>query len=230
MSSKKTRVGEEGATEPASAADGTDTSAYAAAQPVQILDGSVGQCGRIQMRPELLDGIQLRGIGRQRLDPEPVAVTGQGLLRDVATVSGQSVPEQDHRAASVPSERLEKAHNLGAAHAALVQSQKPAQPPTVGAGQHGADPRQLLPVERFHHARSLASRRPSGTDGGTLRERALVQKDQPGVQPCGVFFTCGQRPRTQRQMATSLRSRARRSGRWRLHPSCRSTRQTWETE
>ena len=63
-----------------------------------------------------------------------------------------------------------------------------------------------------------------------LRERALVQKHQPSVHARSVFFTCGQRPRTQRRMAAWLRSRARRSGRWRLQPSCPSTRQTCETE
>jgi hypothetical protein len=39
-----------------------------------------------------------------------------------------------------------------------------------------------------------------------------------GRQPCGVFFTRGQLDRFHSAMASSLRSRARRSGFWWLHP------------
>jgi hypothetical protein len=88
----------------------------------------------------------------------------------------------------------------------------------------------MLPVEGFDHARRPPARRPSGANGRARGEARFVHKAQPGLQFLRVFFTCGQRLCTQRRMSTSSRSRARRRGRWRLQPSCRSTRHTCETE
>ena len=50
------------------------------------------------------------------------------------------------------------------------------------------------------------------------QEAAFVEKDESGAYPGGVFFTRGQSALTQRWMAASSRSMARRCGFWGLQP------------
>lgn len=60
----------------------------------------------------------------------------------------------------------------------------------------------------------LPHRAPRFTDGGDQEEARLVDKDDVGHQPRGVFFTVGQTSRFQSAMARSSRSMARHSGFW----------------
>src|SRR5947207_267790 len=103
-------------------------------------------------------------------------------------------------------------------------------PSNNAAESPGRDSRQALAVERFDNGGGLPARGPGGANRRPLREAGFVQKTEPSLQFLSVFFTRGQGPRTHRRMALSLRSRARRSGRWRLQPSWPSTRHTWGTE
>lgn len=203
---------------------------HSGAQSVEIVGGRVGQGGGVQMGPELLDRIQFRGIGGQRFQMQPSPMACQGLSGNPAAMSGQPIPQQDHRAAAMAPEAVQEAPNVPTADAAAMPCQPPACTPAVGTGPQGSDPGQALPVKGFHPARRLPARCPGGSDGGTLRETACVHKTQPGLQPPGVFFTWGQRTRTQRAMAAASRSWARRAGRWRLPPNCWSTRQVCESE
>lgn len=221
---------EEGSTQAWVAMDAPQPASHAGAQAVEIVCGRVGQGGGVQMGPELLDRIQFRGVGREWLQAQPVTMVPEGLHGEPAAMSRQPIPQQDHRAAAMTLEAVQEAHDVPTADATALQRQQPARAPTVGTGQQGSDPGHPLPVEGFNQARRLPARCPGGAEGGTLRETAFVHKTQPSLQPLGVFFTWGQRTRTQRAMAGSSRSLARRAGRWRLQPNCRSTRQVCESE
>ena len=64
---------------------------------------------------------------------------------------------------------------------------------------------------------------PGSADQRRQQEAALVDKDDVGLQSAGFFKMSGHSTRTQRRMAFSSRSRARRSGFCGLHPmECRS--------
>jgi hypothetical protein len=63
-----------------------------------------------------------------------------------------------------------------------------------------------------------------------LGEARLVEEPEPGLQPLGFFLIRGQWAFFQRVIARSLRSLARRAGRWRLQPSCPRMRQVWGRE
>ena len=73
----------------------------------------------------------------------------------------------------------------------------------------------------------LSNRRPCATQEGSHEEAALIEKDKSGFQSPGVFFTRGHWSRTQLRIATSSRSRARRSGFWGLKPRERRRRLMW---
>jgi hypothetical protein len=62
---------------------------------VDVVRDEVRQIGVLGMVPTLLDGVQLGGIRRQRLEREPV---GMVLLevRRRRTVRAQAIPDHDH--------------------------------------------------------------------------------------------------------------------------------------
>ena len=72
----------------------------------------------------------------------------------------------------------------------------------------------------------LADRGPGAPHHGRHEEAALVEKDQAGPQRAGFFLMRGHSVRSQRRMAGSSRSRARRSGFWGLQPRARNRRPT----
>ena len=210
--------------------DALDSRVDALAESWQLFHRGVGQRGGVQMIPERLDRIQFWRVGGQPFDAQPFPVPGQRLRHQPTAVGGQAIPEQNHWAAAVASQRVQEAHHLGAPDTPAMQRQQPAAAVAAGLGEHRSDAGQRLPVEGFHQPWSLPAGRPGGPDRGPLGKPALVQKAQPGFQPLGVFFTCGQRTRTQRVMAGSSRSLARRAGRWRLQPSWPSSLQVCANE
>ncbi len=204
--------------------------AHLAAQGGEIGGRGVGERGGIQVPPELFHRIQLRRVCRQPLDGQPGAVVGHRLGRELTPMSRQAIPQQDHPAVDMPAPRVEEVHDVATPHSPGLQRQEPARSPTGGRRQHGANPREVPPVEGLHHKGRAAFGGPGGANRGPLGKAAFVEKPQPGSQPLGFFLSRGQVVRTQRAIAASSRSRARRAGRWRLQPNWRSTRHVCGTE
>src|SRR5438445_3729012 len=188
MRLKKTRMSEEAATEGSATIDSTHAPANNAGESLHVFNGRVGQGGRVEVRPELFHRIQFRGVGREPLHSEPGSVAFEGLPYLAAAVGGQVVPHQDEGTSPMASQGREKAHHLGATHAAPMQRQQPAGTLTVGARQQGGDSRKALPVERFDHARRLPARGPGGPNRRPLREAGFVHKTEPSLQFLSVFF------------------------------------------
>jgi len=123
-------------------------------------------------------------------------------------------------------ERVQKAHDAGTLDVSATEGQEPSQALTRARGEHRANPREPLPVERFTQAGRLAFGGPSGPDRGAL-QGTRSRPETPAKPPAGGFLLAwGQRTRTQRAITASSHSWARRAGRCRLHPSARRTRQT----
>ena len=73
----------------------TNPSEATAQRPAQGQDlggTEVGQIAPFDVAPDLLDGIEIRRIGRQALDVEPRALTGHVSRHVSAPVGGQPVP------------------------------------------------------------------------------------------------------------------------------------------
>ena len=111
-----------------------------------------------------------------------------------------------------------------------MNGQEPAETFGFGGCENSADPGQAFPVEWFANHRGTPTRSPSGTNRRALRKSRFIQKDEPSVQAQGVFFTRGQRYRTQRAITSSSLSLARRAGRCRLQPIWPIILQTWGRE
>ena len=226
MGSKKSRILEKPSPYWGVVLDVSEPVADAAAQATEMVRGRVGERRGVQVGPERFDGIELGGIGGEPFDIQPATVPLECRAGEAAAVGGEAIPEEENRTPAMTPQGVEKAHQVGTVDTAAVEGQEPSE--TLGArgGEHGADSREALPIEGLAQAGGLSFGGPSRPNRRALREPALVQKRQPGLQPAGFFLIWGQRTRTQRAMAFSSRSRARRAGRWRLHPSPRRTRQT----
>lgn len=223
-------IAEEAARDSRMATNMTQPLMHTLAQAAEIIGRGIGQDGVVQMIPERLNGIEFGRIGWEPFGVEPGAAGLDGLLHQAATMGGQTIPQQDDGFTPMAGQRPKKLYQMGRSDAAGMYGQQPAQAAAVGAGKHCGDPGQPLPIEGLTDHWCTAPWRPRGPNGRALRKARFVQENQPGVQARGLFFTWGQRDRTQWAIAFSSRSLAWRAGRCRLHPNWPRIRQTWAGE
>ncbi len=165
----------------------------------------------LQARPDFFVGVQLRGVGGEELQME----TGEAatdLSNTVSFVNAGVVPDHDDGSAEmtqeVPKERTDLVVLDVLRMALEVQTDMLTLRRDRDSGDHG----EAVPAIAMVNDRGLAARRPGLPDVGDQEEARLVDEDDVGTQPRSVFFTRGQSLRFQRSMASSSRSKARRSG------------------
>ena len=143
-----------------------------------------------------------------------------------ALVDVQAISDQQDRSTQVSEEISEKVDHPEAIDVQIRGEGKVKSYLSAGRGdgQRGDDRRLLAVTTALKEDRGLASGRPGTTDERRREEAALVQEDDMGPQPRGFFLMRGHSTLTQRRMASSSRSRARRSGFWGVQPRARSRR------
>ena len=171
--------------------------------------------------PQPFVGIQFGGIGRQTIHPEPGVMGFERRPRLFRAVRVQTVPEQEDPAWNPAQQVADEGDDFRAGDGAPHQTEI-----GVRVRRDRRDGRQLRPAEAVVEKRRLASRSPGFARGGQQREAALVEEDQRGLQALGFFFKRGQVCCTQRWIAASSRSRARRAGFCQLQPKRCRRRQT----
>ena len=178
----------------------------------------------LEVAPEHFYGVEFRRISREEERMDPI-----GSLEEAGNALGSmrlgAIPDDEERL-------LELAHEA---------TQKPQDPSSrdIGLRIHGKVKSYPLPSRRGGQCSNhrdfpmatplmvedggLTTWCPGPADQGGQQEAALVDKDDVGLQSAGFFLISGHSTRTQRRMAFSSRSRARRSGFCGLHPiECRS--------
>jgi len=186
---------------------------------------AVGQVG-LEMIPHAFVGIQLWGVGREGLQVQP-GRAGEQFLNGLTAVNPAIVQQHDEVAGDLPQQGAEEGRDLLALDIVLIQLAVQRTPKALRADGNARDGRDAVVRIPMPHDRRLPHRAPGLADRGDQEEPRLVDEDEVGPQPRGVFFTRGQTACFHAAMAASLRSRARRSGVWWLQPSwCRSL-PTW---
>ena len=193
----------------------------------EVVGAAIRQLGALDVAPQGLGGIQLRGVPGQPFDAQPPPLRVEPVADQDTFVRRQLVPDQNHApAADVAAQRLEHGEHA----VSVAVSRRGAEPQLMAspipAEPEGAAHQQLFPIEVMNQDRGLAPRGPGPADRRPLRDPALVVEENPGLPASGVFFTAGQRWVTQSRIAAAFRSRACVAGRWRDQPSARRTRQT----
>jgi hypothetical protein len=182
----------------------------------------VRQLHVLEVGPQVFHRVQLGSVGGQPLGGEPGALAIQPGAHPGAPVRGQPIPQQDHLVAGIEASQLlqhrDEAVGVGAG---LLQVE--AEPggggvwPIAQGGRH----RGLLPPEPMPQHRRLAAWRPGAPHRWDQRDGRFVEDDDPG-RFCGCpFLIRGHSCATQRAIASSSRSLARRSGRCSVQPSRR---------
>lgn len=179
---------------------------------VDAIGPAVGE-GRLGQAPHPLVGVEVGRTGRQ---PHQVqAGKGATQLLDRGTaVDRQVVPDDEDVTPKVTQQMPEEITHLGATNVVAMETGVQAEPPTYRADRQPGDHRNAVaPIAMAGH-RCLPLRCPGLEQGRDQLESALVDEDDVGTQPCGVFFTSGHVSRLNLSMACSSRSTARRWGFW----------------
>jgi len=170
------------------------------------------------MVPDPFIGIQLRGIGRERNQMQPASMREKLLDRWAAMDS--SVVQQHHQMPTNLAQQMpQKKNDFFSGDVVLIKLtiQRAVKP--VGTHSNSRDSGDAIMPVPVGQDRCPAHRTPRLMDRRDQEEAGFINEDEVGFQPCGVFFTAGQTFRFQSSMTNSLRSIARRSGFWWLHPS-----------
>ena len=223
MGSKQFGLGEEGCDEPRAtfpATDALERLTGGVAEFPDVLGAEVGQFMLFPIAPQILDGIEFRGVGGQSLGVQPVGLLGEISGDPLAAVDRGSIPQQQDFAGDLAVQGLQKLDHLRALDRTGVQPEV-----EVARGQPG-NRREALPVEVEGQDRGLAARRPGARPVRPLAQPAFVEEDEGAALPAGFFLRRGQVLAFHPAIFASSRSRARPTGRCGLKPSCPSRRHT----
>ncbi len=164
--------------------------AHFAADGVMDLRHRVGREVRetavFEIGPELLDGIELGGVGWEPFDM-PVRAGGQPPADLAMAVRAAQIPQHDDWAPAV--EVTQTLEHLGAPdiHAGM-KSQVKGQAPAPGGHAEHADTRDLLMGPRPDgQPRGHPPERPSAAQKRGHQEARFIQADQPGTETSQFF-------------------------------------------
>lgn len=136
-------------------------------------------------------------------------------------MDGRPVPDdQQSGTFEMTMQRFEELHHLLAFDAACMDAK--AEAPQGDAANDG----KAFPVEGLMQHRRLSAWCPGAHPVGTGAQPRLVNEDDSALLPTRFFLMLGHSTRFQCVILDSSRSMARRSGRWQLNPSERSSRLT----
>ena len=173
------------------------------------------------VRPDVFDRVQFRRIAGKVFHPQALALRRNEVASELAAVRRQTIPDDQQGSDDMTKQCGEKVHHFRAFHRTLVQ-------PEVEVAQGNArGGRKRIPIEVVLQDRSLAASRPGSDPMGPLAYSAFVDEDDRSPFGLGFFLIAGHSTRRQWRMPASLRSRARPTGRWQLHPRASRIFQTW---
>lgn len=140
----------------------------------------------------------------------------------IPLVNAPVVPHEDDRSSEMPKQVSKEGADLGVLDVLGVEAGVQAEASTAGAHRDAGDHGDSIPPLPVVEERRLAAWRPGLADARNQEKARLVDEDEVGTQPRGFFLMRGHSSRFQRSIASSLRSKARRSGFWCVKPSaCR---------
>ena len=188
-------------------------------EAVQVIKRQVGQGIGFEVTSDIFGGIQLRGIGWKKHGVE-TGVLSQPSLHPSTPVGQQAIPQQDPLVRQLVQELSQEFSDpLGCDVRAGMEAEIQMHAVPLRVDHQSGDDGNLLPgAASLVQQRPVPAGRPAPPDQRCHQQAALIEEGQPGVQPRGFFLIRGPCRFTQRWIASSSRSMARRSGFWGLQP------------
>jgi hypothetical protein len=188
--------------------------------PMKILDvlrDEVGHVAVLGTIPHQFHRIQVGSIGRQPLDLKPVRVLSLHQSHRLA-VGVVAVQHQDELAPQALVHQGQERHNFLKADVVVVDLEIESQAAAYRGYRNPRDNRQTIMAVPAVLDGRLTSRCPTAADYGLEHEATFIDQDDTPPLVVGFFSIRGHSSSRQRWMASSSRSRARRSGFCGLHP------------
>ena len=138
--------------------------------------------------PDKFIGIKLRRISWEvkGLDSR---IAFKEPLDELGSVERASVPEKDDRAFEVTAKVSEKLPDLFSPDVLVgVKTRVEAKTFSLGRDRDGGDSRDFCPASGDHERRRFSFNRPGSLEIRDKRESALIQEDQAGSKPIGLFL------------------------------------------
>lgn len=175
--------------------------------------------------PDAFVRVELGGVAGEAIEVQP----GEGATERpdrVSLVNGPVVPHEDNRPSEMAKQVPEKGTDLGVPDVLGVQGVVQPETPAVRAYRDRGDDRDSIAPLPVVEQRRLAPQRPGLAHTRDQEEARLIDEDEVSTQPRGFFLMRGHSCFFQRSIASSFRSRARRSGFWCVKPRAWSSRPT----
>jgi len=135
----------------------------------------------LPVAPQILDRIQLRCVGREKLHCDASPAGFDVVSHQAAAMRRQLVPDHQQGLADLPSQGIQELHHLRGPNRARMKLE--VKVPERDARHR----RQSLPVEAVLEYRRLTPRRPSARPVRPLAEPAFVYEDDRPPFPEGFF-------------------------------------------
>src|SRR5579875_804877 len=198
--SKELRLAPERPHERRAALHRAQTGAGVMAQLTEVASTEVRHGVRLEVRPDVLDRIELGSIGRQVLEGDRAALFLDVLTYELGAMRLQPVPDAQKLASDRGMKGFQELDHLRGLDRAVGETEVEPQ---------GTDPshhRELLPAEGVLQDRRLAPGSPGACAAGTFGKTRLVYEDDDSSLPRGDFLaratswlsSCGSRPRRAR--------------------------------
>jgi hypothetical protein len=179
-----------------------DSSGVAAGGRGDLVEGEEGDVGEgvvLEERPEVFDGVELGGVGREQLHV-PCRSLVEPRLHLLRPVDLEAIPDQNARSRQMTPEQTEELEDLaGSDVAARVKPKVQANPIALwcdGECRQSGD--FLMGPGPLQEDRRVAAGRPRATHDRGHQEAAFVEEDEVGPEAPGFFLMRGQSCLTQR--------------------------------
>lgn len=175
----------------------------------------------LPVAPDVLDGVQFRRVGWKIGSGNPALQTSNVLLHQPAAVSRQTIPHDQQRLTKVTHQGRKEIHYLLLLDGTFIDAE------VEVPQREPRSYRKSLPAEVVLQDGGLSAGCPGTATMRSLTQSAFVDEDEDTPLPARFFFSSGHTFFFQLRICSSLRSRARPSGRCGLQPRPTRTFQTW---
>ena len=191
--------------------------AEVASKVSEILAADVPQLDALEVVPDPLIGVEIRGVARELLEADAAGTAlGQEVLDRLAAMDGSAVPDNQELAGDVAQQMLEEAHDIRALVRALLHQHEQAP-----LRRDAADDRQVVATQRQAEDRRLPARGVSPDRAREEVEARFVDPDDGPPLLVSPFFRAGQRSVRHASITASFRWLARAIGFCTLQPAAR---------